>query len=225
MTLGIYCIENLINGKKYIGRSVNIEKRFATHKCLLQKHKYHKGCNRYLWNAVQKYGLSNFKFYVLEDILSEDKNILYEKELLWMDRYSSWDRTFGYNLLRQSDCCISHSDETKTLMSLSRQGRKMPLWWVESRRGKKLPEDWCKAISKGKTGIKHSPEYIEAVKEGKTLYSYEQYSLSGDLLNTYLRLEDIRLSGYDAGCVQRVCRGERKSHRGFIWKRIDKINT
>lgn len=31
MSIGIYKIENLLNGKKYIGQSVHIEKRFSEH--------------------------------------------------------------------------------------------------------------------------------------------------------------------------------------------------
>lgn len=31
MSIGIYKIENLINGKKYIGQSIHIEKRWQEH--------------------------------------------------------------------------------------------------------------------------------------------------------------------------------------------------
>ena len=34
---GIYCIENLISGKKYIGQSVNIQNRWNHHICELNK--------------------------------------------------------------------------------------------------------------------------------------------------------------------------------------------
>lgn len=37
MTIGIHCIENNKNNKRYIGKSVNIESRFSYHKSHLHK--------------------------------------------------------------------------------------------------------------------------------------------------------------------------------------------
>ena len=55
MTAGIYCIENLINRKKYIGQGLNVEKRMSRNhlRCLV------------LSNAIKKYGKENFKKYVI----------------------------------------------------------------------------------------------------------------------------------------------------------------
>lgn len=53
--IGIYCIENIINGKKYIGQSINLKDRLYGHKTKL-KHNKHK--NRHLQFAVNKYGIS-----------------------------------------------------------------------------------------------------------------------------------------------------------------------
>lgn len=57
MTCGIYCIRNKINNNKYIGQSVNIEKRFETHKHFLNKNSHH---NRHLRRAWDKYGEHSF---------------------------------------------------------------------------------------------------------------------------------------------------------------------
>ena len=95
--IGIYKIENLINGKVYIGQSINIKERWNEHKLInsraskdaLKKQKYP------LYLAFQKYGLENFSFEVLEECPREQLN---EKEKYYIDLYSSYD--YGYNSTR-----------------------------------------------------------------------------------------------------------------------------
>lgn len=53
MTIGIYQIKNKINGKVYIGQSINIEKRLKRHLNDLRKLKHR---NQHLQNAFNKYG-------------------------------------------------------------------------------------------------------------------------------------------------------------------------
>jgi len=59
---GIYYIENIVNNKKYIGQSVNLERRKREHFCCF-RNKTHK--NPYFQNAFDKYGEENFIFKVL----------------------------------------------------------------------------------------------------------------------------------------------------------------
>ena len=55
--IGIYKIQNLINGKIYIGQSVHIKARFNAHKSEARN-----GNTRPLYNAIRKYGVENFSF-------------------------------------------------------------------------------------------------------------------------------------------------------------------
>ena len=85
MKSGIYCIENLINGKKYIGQSKNVEKRMAH---------YHSRCHALL-EAMKKHGKENFKAYVI--LLCEDAE-LNRLEIECIKIFSSHVRENGYNI-------------------------------------------------------------------------------------------------------------------------------
>lgn len=56
---GIYCIENKINNKKYIGMSRDIKRRWSEHKTELNTHTH---VNQYLQSSWGKYGKDNFDF-------------------------------------------------------------------------------------------------------------------------------------------------------------------
>ena len=78
MACGIYKITKLLNNKIYIGRSVNILKRWNQHKNAADSSPLHK--------AIQKYGIENFKLEVLEECLPTELN---EREIYWINYYNS----------------------------------------------------------------------------------------------------------------------------------------
>jgi group I intron endonuclease len=65
---GIYCIENLINGKKYVGQGKDIKKRM---------YQYHKN-SHVLNKAIKKYGNEGFSRYVLCYCDDENRRSLLE---------------------------------------------------------------------------------------------------------------------------------------------------
>lgn len=87
---GIYCIENIISGKKYYGSSMNISKRFSSHLSNLKCNRHH--CI-HLQRAANKYGIDSFKFYIVEETSFLNKRELYDLERKYID-----GNIYGYNI-------------------------------------------------------------------------------------------------------------------------------
>lgn len=89
---GIYKFTNKLNGKVYIGQSINLEKRYKEHK---YNHLNQKYCNynSKFYRALRKYGFENFDYTVLE----ECEDVL-EKEVFYIELYNSYNN--GYNSTR-----------------------------------------------------------------------------------------------------------------------------
>lgn len=83
--IGIYKITNNINGKIYIGQSVDIERRLKEHKRREEQQ---------IDQAIQKYGIDNFSFDILEEC---DSDLLNEREEYWTKQYNSTIPN-GYNI-------------------------------------------------------------------------------------------------------------------------------
>lgn len=87
--IGIYKITNKINGKSYIGQSIDIKRRW-------REHRNSEGLNTNpLYLDFKKYGIKNFNFEILE-ICNVDE--LDDKEILWIDRFNTYNN--GYNLTK-----------------------------------------------------------------------------------------------------------------------------
>jgi group I intron endonuclease len=75
MTSGVYAIVNKENGKRYIGSSTCIERRWKEHRRNLRYNKHH---SSYLQNAWNKYGEHNFDFVVIQEC-SIESLLIYEQ--------------------------------------------------------------------------------------------------------------------------------------------------
>lgn len=91
MSCGIYKITNLVNNKIYIGQSIDIEDRWNKEKTRAFRPSY-EHYNKTLFKAFRKYGLSNFKFEIVQQCEIQE---LDELEQYYINLYNSYIE--GYN--------------------------------------------------------------------------------------------------------------------------------
>lgn len=100
----IYKITNTINGKSYIGQTIqNVKERFYQH-CATKCSKA--VSNMAIHRAIKKYGKSNFTVEVIEEIDSTNLN---DRERYWIKYYNSYNN--GYNSTKGGqDSCKPFKD-------------------------------------------------------------------------------------------------------------------
>jgi len=118
---GIYLLRNLSDGKVYIGKSINLDKRLREHKLSLARGDHH---NNYLQNTWNKYGEDNFEIEILFN--SDNSEELNEKEIYFIKLYNSNDLNYGYNLTSGGEGGFIN-DEVKMKMSVSARGLRASL--------------------------------------------------------------------------------------------------
>lgn len=108
MTCGIYRIVNKLNGKCYVGQSVDIERRFEEHN---KKYRNYKGePYRRLYDALHKYGIYNFESELLELCGPEKLN---EREIHWINYFDSLRN--GYNMTIGGKSCAGENHPSAKL--------------------------------------------------------------------------------------------------------------
>jgi len=161
----IYQIINIQNNKSYIGQTgtENPEEYIKSHFDAARRNAdNHK---KYLYNAIRKYGVQNFKWRVLGEIFECDKKELKQKlneaETLCIYHFrtfgsdgENFDIIYGYNMTKYGDAPMKgkhHTKETKNKISKN-NGKGML--------GKKHKKSTCKKISLSVIkNAKNNPNY------------------------------------------------------------------
>jgi group I intron endonuclease len=193
----IYLAVNNINGKVYVGQTINsLKTRSWYHKrdAIIYNKRSHFYC------AIRKYGIENFNFIIIDNAKSIDE--LNNKEKFWIRYYGSFNPKYGYNSTTGGDNKITRI-ETRNKLSKSMTGEKNPFY------GRHHNPETKSLIGNIHRGKKLSPEHIKSLKiKNSRRLSAEHKLKIKEAIKGQKRTEkqnlNIKLSHYD-------CTGENNS--------------
>jgi len=156
----IYVITNNLNGKQYVGQTVDFKSRI----------RHHKRCkNSTIGRAIQKYGWENFSVEVLEECESREK--LNERKIFWIAKLNCM-KPNGYNLTSGGETNKKVADEVRKKLSDYNKARGIkppPRTGKEPwNKGKKWSDETRKKLSESHLGQpaywkgKHLPGEVRA---------------------------------------------------------------
>lgn len=178
MKQGIYVIRNTLNGRCYVGSSVDIDARLCRHFSLLRSGKHHSPA---LQNSYSSHP-DRLESAIVE-IVSEVSDLI-AREQLWIDRLKAYG--FGYNgkpLAGKTQLGRKHSPEERARMKAGKTGKPSPMKGLTRslefrakcsawQKGRKLPLELVKRMADARRGIPCPPEKaakIAAAQKGKRL--------------------------------------------------------
>ena len=139
----IYITTNLINGKKYIGKTSRDSESYL-------------GSGTLLKLAIKKYGVENFKKEVIEECNTLTE--LNEREFYWIDKYDATSSDDFYNLV---DGGHGGGDNLTNHPHLDEIRRKISINTSIAQMGRKHSKETIKKIRESNTGIKKKPHTDE----------------------------------------------------------------
>lgn len=222
--IGIYCIQNKLNNKQYIGSSANISKRLKEHFRKLRKKEHH---SYHLQSAFNKYGENNFMFFIIEemDIIITESNIedvktkLLNREQYWIDNLKP---EYNISPTASSSLGIKRREDTIEKIRKANLGIKHPEWRNKIKSISQGGENhWAygKSFSED-SKIKMSESHKKLFENGyihpnsKPLYQYDFY---GNKINEFETISSLRELGFSIPSVQRALLNYSHSSGGFIW--------
>lgn len=139
MASGIYSITNKADGKRYIGRTVDLARRKRDHFKSLREGK---SSSRHLQLAWNKWGEQSFTFDVIEECPAQ---LIVEREAHWIAEHGTTDPTLGYNLKAEdgtgSWCLTEEARQHLSEIHKQRYKDKPELAQADSERAKQMHRD------------------------------------------------------------------------------------
>lgn len=210
----IYRWTNKVNGKKYVGQTVNPRKRYQQHK------RGERADRQVIDRAILKYGPKNFDYTVLltihADTREELRGLLDEAEVASIRLEQSYFKTgLGYNLTLGglSRGNFEHTEETKIKLSRMKKGRL-------------LSDETRRKIAEGHKGLKLSEQHKASLQKAHKadMKHVRQFTVEGVLIAEYDSIKAAeRTTGINRGGISACINGRQQRTTGrdgisYKWK-------
>lgn len=233
----IYEIENLINGKKYIGKDSKNNPNYL-------------GSGKYLKLAIKKYGRSSFKKTIIEVCSTVEE--LNSREVYWLQLLNCKNSLKYYNATDTVTPCragrplteehrkklseanrgkkhlpktreaIERQIQSKKANGTNRHTEETKLRMSKASLGKPKSAEHKASMSACRLGIKTQPcseekkKKISEKQKKKAVLRLDKHTQ--EVLQRYESILSVRQHGYNSNAVQNVLKGTAKLSSGFIWK-------
>ena len=212
-TTGIYQIKNLINGKIYIGSSINCKSRCRNHYNNLLKNNHD---NNKLQNSWNKYNPNDFEVSVLEIVT--DKNNLLCREQYYIDSLKPF-----YNICKIAGNTLGRkmSDESKLKIKTSLIDK------YSGSNSFNYKGGYIKPKNKLETGFEKEeidvPKTRQANKSGKQIFQFDN---NMNLINKWVSIKSASDNlNIQRHAIKKCCDGNARHAGYFIWRYEDNLNV
>ena len=202
----IYLITNHINGKRYVGQTVNpIHHRWSKH---IEEAYGGNKSNSLLHRAIIKYGASNFGINILEECADTELN---EKEKNYIKKYDTYyTHNKGYNMTWGGEGVTKYSDDEILYL------------WNQGYRNCEI----ARLLGAKDTTISLRIQSLigsnaaKARRVDSRKISIIQYDLQGNYIKEWesasIAEKELNLS---QGSISRCCNKQRTNSGNFLWKK------
>jgi group I intron endonuclease len=218
---GVYIITSP-TGKKYVGSSIDIKRRFSEYK------RSHCKNQPKLINSFNKYGVAEHSIELFYQCV-ESELLYWETEI--GNQFNSINNGLNCKLPGNLNYPISHSEETKIKISLGNKGKiiseETKLKQSKAKKGVKLTDYQKRNFNnKGENNPMFGKKQKESTKKliaEKNKYNQTkivlQYDLKGNFIKEWFSMRELcKVLNLNCGNVSRCCNGFLKSVKGFTFK-------